>query len=378
MKLLFVARNIPLPDYHENDIVLQLADRLGERGVQVSVLFPAEWLPFPRSWLRGAARAVGALGRDFALPGRRVRVLRYVRLPGLAFSYLCAYWFWPRVRDRGVAAVHAHYALPDGLMGLRLARQRACPLIVSVRAGDLRKMEQLPAWAPVRWLFDRVLQRADLLFSPSASVVAALRARGLPASQLPHGVSGARRRVAEQGAAVRVLVAATLLPGKRVDWVVRALAAYRGDRELELLVLGDGECLDALQRQAAEADLQATFAGRVDREAVFEQMERADIFALPSASETFGLVYLEAALRECAVVAIKGTGVDGSFCPRREMAFADDNYRDFEALLHRLVEREDERRALAGRASQRVARDYLWDGVVDGYLDKLGEARKAC
>ena len=40
-------------------------------------------------------------------------------------------------------------------------------------------------------------------------------------------------------------------------------------------------------------------------------MKKSDVFVMPSAPETFGLVYLEAMASGCIVVGAKGWGIDG-------------------------------------------------------------------
>ena len=103
---------------------------------------------------------------------------------------------------------------------------------------------------------------------------------------------------AAPGRPVRVLSVTRLHPGepKGIDLMLRAIAALP---EVAYTVVGTGEALPMLQRLAGELGVAARvrFTGALsdaDRDA---ELQRCDIFALPSRGEGFGIVYLEAMVR---------------------------------------------------------------------------------
>ena len=77
-----------------------------------------------------------------------------------------------------------------------------------------------------------------------------------------------------------------------------ALLAGKGLRP-QLAVVGEGPLRDSLAARAAEAGLgaQVHFLGRQPHERVLALMKRAQLFAMPSCDEAFGLVYTEAMCR---------------------------------------------------------------------------------
>ncbi len=85
---------------------------------------------------------------------------------------------------------------------------------------------------------------------------------------------------------------------KGFDLLLRAFAAAaeRTERQLTLTVCGDGVERSALEALAEELGIRekVTFAGNVSREEVASTLRRNQIFVLPSRTETFGVVYVEA------------------------------------------------------------------------------------
>ncbi len=84
---------------------------------------------------------------------------------------------------------------------------------------------------------------------------------------------------------------------KHVDQLIRALAMLRDrGRPANLTHVGDGALrgeLEALARDLS-LDQQVRFAGRVTDQELARLFAEADVFALPSSKEGFGIVYLEA------------------------------------------------------------------------------------
>ncbi len=121
----------------------------------------------------------------------------------------------------------------------------------------------------------------------------------------------------------------------------------------------------ALEQQAGNAD-NIIFYGQQPHKKVGELLHESDIFALPSARETFGLVYLEAAAKMNAVIAVKDTGVWGVFKENEEMLFAND-YPSFEKKLHFLIDHDKTRIALAEKAYERTKNHYTWNHITANY-----------
>jgi glycosyltransferase involved in cell wall biosynthesis len=193
----------------------------------------------------------------------------------------------PRLWRRPPDVLVMEGGLVGGWVGRLLRRLRRIPF-VDVAHGNSPRWEG----AFARQRPDRVVA-----FTPAAAAMIAERAPRARIVTIPHGVDLARFRPDVPAATCNlprpVLLAAGAVDGhKRLHLTVEALARLgRGS----LIVLGDGEGaaeLDALagarlgagrylRRQVPRAEMPAWYAV-------------ADLFTLPSLTESFGLVYLEA------------------------------------------------------------------------------------
>jgi N-acetyl-alpha-D-glucosaminyl L-malate synthase BshA len=108
----------------------------------------------------------------------------------------------------------------------------------------------------------------------------------------------------------RVLVhVSNFRPVKRLRDVVRVFAGVRKVLKAKLILVGDGPESDAAQREVADLGVKrdVRFFGRVDD--IADLLRGADLFLLPSETESFGLAALEAMACGVPVVASDAGGI---------------------------------------------------------------------
>lgn len=105
-----------------------------------------------------------------------------------------------------------------------------------------------------------------------------------------------------EGKSLTVLTCANFKKRKNID---KLILACKG--EFNLTVIGDGK----IRKNLEKLDKNATFTGWLPPEEVQKQMQKCDVFVLPSVGETFGMVYLEAMSQGCITVCTKNDGIDG-------------------------------------------------------------------
>lgn len=116
----------------------------------------------------------------------------------------------------------------------------------------------------------------------------------------------------------RVISVSNLVKLKGVDQNLRALSALqkrRSDLDFEYVVIGDGPEMPSLLELARKLEMEprVKFLGRLAYEQTMLEIEKADIFSLPSWGEAFGIVYLEAMARCKPVVGCLNNGAADIF-----------------------------------------------------------------
>ena len=111
----------------------------------------------------------------------------------------------------------------------------------------------------------------------------------------------------------RFVTVGRMIKRKNFDITIRAFDRVNVRQDCRFQFIGYGSEQENLQALAGTLDSAEaiTFAGKIPREAVLDQMAAADVFVFVPHNETFGMVYVEAMSRGCLVVAATGTGADG-------------------------------------------------------------------
>ena len=222
-----------------------------------------------------------------------------------------------RSRDgRSYDVIHSHYWL-SGIVGQWARKAWGCPHLTTFHTlAAVKNLVRGPDYEPgVRLAAEHKLAAAC-----ERIVVASTRERdnlvrhcGADPSRIavvPCGVDLDRFRPMDRAAARDrigvgreenlILYVGRLAPEKSLDRLIHAVATLRHVRELRLIVVGgDGEG-DVARRRMIELSRSLDIGGRVTFRGRVEQLElplfynAADLLALPSAYESFGMVALEA------------------------------------------------------------------------------------
>ena len=150
-----------------------------------------------------------------------------------------------------------------------------------------------------------------------------------------------------------------VVPIKRVDVLLRALALARDAGPLRLLVVGDGEIrprLQELSRELGIADRVRFLGYRRDLTTI---ASAADIAVLTSANEGTPVSLIEAAAAGCPAVATRVGGVPEVVTPDTGLLVPPDDPEAAAAALRRLGSDGDLRARLGEAARERALRRYL-------------------
>ena len=132
---------------------------------------------------------------------------------------------------------------------------------------------------------------------------------------------------------------------------------------LLFVMIGDGPLREKLEGAVEEAGLSGNFyfTGEVSREKVLGYLEQADIFALPSSNEAFGISILEAMSKEVPVVAMNNSGVS-DIVRNGVNGYLADSLAEFSYYLEDLIEKPALRTSFA-REALRGLSNYDWNRI---------------
>jgi glycogen(starch) synthase len=275
------------------------------------------------------------------------------------------------VRDLRPHLLHAAFTGP-GIWAL--PKPQVAPLILSFHG-----VEQIDFAAP-GGLFARTLDRAAWITACSRAalegVLGAAPQIGDRASVVPYGLEPPAGGEPPQPPAgpPMVLCARRMVREKGMDLAIEAFATLAStDHDARLVMAGDGPERPALESRVRELGIadRVTFTGWVAPPDMPALVAAATIVLIPSRSEGFGLVALEAALMARPVIAagVGGLreavddGVTGLLVPREDTGAMTDAIRRLltTPALARSLGQAGRRRALTMYSAERQAAD--WDAL---------------
>jgi glycosyltransferase involved in cell wall biosynthesis len=225
---------------------------------------------------------------------------------------------WPHGLERALRAADPDCVVVSeyGAASLRVLswcrRHRRAYLILTECTPAIDAM--LPGWQLA--LHRRLARHADGLIATSSAARVRLRAFGVPDERITVALQAADvkrfRVVAEPRTGpgpVRVICVGRLVPDKNFGTLIEAFGRLPGDAELE--IVGTGPLENELKRLAGERGIHASFRGHVPPEQMPELYASADVYALVSTYEPFGVAVREAAAIGLPIVCSRAAGAAG-------------------------------------------------------------------
>ena len=276
-----------------------------------------------------------------------------------------------------VSCIHATNLFSDGMTALELHRKYGIPYLVTVRNSDLNEfLRYLPhLW----WVHRAVIEGAAkvVFITPN------LRQR-----LLKHPTLFGMREEAERKSVVisnglnafwinniqsentasphHLLYAGNFTRNKNLPRLIRALESLRGeypDLHLDVAGAGGNGEKQALALMQHHADW-ITYHGKITDLDAMKSLYRANrIFAMPSKSETFGLVYVEALSQGLSVLWSQGEAIDGMFPETIGESVNPLNVNDIAAKLRKMMAQPESYKALPSDTFEA----FRWPAIAQQY-----------
>jgi glycosyltransferase involved in cell wall biosynthesis len=274
---------------------------------------------------------------------------------------------------------HYFFSMPTGLLTLVPTFEKPTPYIVSLRGSDVpgydpfnSKVERLHAM--LKPITRRIWKRAHKVIALSDALARTARhtAPEIDIQVIPNGIdteqfSPPERRSHKTN--TRLITVARLLERKGIHTILEACAKPTV-LPIELQIIGTGPYEGELRELVDNLGLadRVKFLGYVPNEELPRHYRRSDIFVLPSATESFGLVFAEAMSCGLPIVAsnvggIPETvrdGIDGLLCPPDDPVSLREN-------IIKLMSSAGTREDISHSQRQRILKYYPWENIAARY-----------
>jgi N-acetyl-alpha-D-glucosaminyl L-malate synthase BshA len=283
-------------------------------------------------------------------------------------------------RHHDLDVMHVHYAVPNAVSAIlakTILQPRVLPVVTTLHGTDITLVGNDPSFMETtRW----GIEQSDAVTSVSESLRKSTRdIFGLerPIEVVPNFIDPNRflrvagspgaRRWAKPGERMLVHIS-NFRPVKRVDDVVEVFNRLRRDFPVRLLMVGDGPERARVEQRCRQCGTcgEITFIGNLPL--VEEVLVGADLFLLPSESESFGLAALEALACEVPVIATRAGGLPEVVADGETgLLFPVGDVDAMAAGAARLLADEPLRRKMGLAARRRAVERFATDRVVAQY-----------
>lgn len=278
-----------------------------------------------------------------------------------------------------VSVCHATTMFSDGMVAWELKRKYGIPYAVAVRNSDinafLRYMPHL--W----WCHRAVLKDADKVFFITPSLKNRLLhhftlsgMRDIVSSKceiISNGINSywidnqkTKNKVDHQN---RIVYAGNFSKNKNVLRLIDAVLGLRAEfPDIHLDIVGDNGADEVRIHQiAAKYPDTLTCHGRITDPVKMQALYDAnDIFAMPSKSETFGLVYLEALSQGLPVLWSRGEAIDGMFDKKVGENVNPLSTNDIRDKIEKILKEYDKYETLSSEEFE----NFRWSNIAPRYI----------
>jgi N-acetyl-alpha-D-glucosaminyl L-malate synthase BshA len=283
------------------------------------------------------------------------------------------------VENYDLDVLHVHYAMPFAASAY-LARQLLLPrqlgVVTTLHGTDITVVGLEPAFFRVTQFSiqssDRVTAVSRFLKDRAEASFGITR----PIEVIYNFVDpdaftpGRRTRLRLAGPDTKVLMhASNFRPVKNIPAVIQVFGEVRRRLRAKLVMIGDGPEKANAEHLARELGVERDVLFLGNQDLMEEMLPLADVFLLPSSSESFGLVALEAMCAEVPVVTSNAGGLP-EVVEHGVTGFLHDpgHIAGFVSSVLRLLTNEPLRRTM-GRRGRRVARSrFSVDEMVERYV----------
>lgn len=276
----------------------------------------------------------------------------------------------------------AYTVMTDGSLAYRLKKKEGTHYSVFVRNTDINIFYRYFFW--LRPFFRRILINAEFINFPNPSYETRIRSmmgvkfvakieskirivpNGIDNFWHEHRILNPKQKINHP---VRLIFVGKIDENKNVDGLIRAIRILRNKGEYKLMLIGlvSQDKKEDLEKWREELKDKLIYAGEVaNNNLLLEYYRQADIFVMPSKTETFGLVYIEALTQGLPILYTKGEGVSGFF-DNKHVGLAIDNPEDEVEIAEKITKISDNYCIFAKDTITESIR-FNWREIINLYI----------
>ena len=256
------------------------------------------------------------------------------------------------VDPKTITHVHAHTLFSDGVLALKLKRDYGIPYTVTIRNTDINVSMRfmLHTWEVGK----SVIQNADKVICISPAHIKRVQQwRACPSNfsdkviNIPNGINSywlenisCDLNTHQQDQPWHLLYVGNFTSNKNIPRLMEAVLKLKENGyNLQLhLIGGNGNDTKQIEAIAMEHPEVFHLHGVIqNKDKIRAIMQQCHIFTMPSLTETFGLVYVEALSQGLPILYTKGEGVDGFFSPKYGVSCIPDRIDNISNAIKELV-----------------------------------------
>jgi len=382
MKVLVISHMYP-SSFNEiaGIFVHEQVKALVAKGVEIQVVSPIPWTPFPSSKWKKYSEVTKREIRE----GINIWHPRCLTFPRAWFFASSGQRMYLGIKDViskiykefQFDLIHAHVAFPDGYAGMKIAIKYKKPLIVTIHGQDFQQtifknnkckknIEKTINFSEKTIVVSKKLKKIGEKY---------LEVNKDKIIVVPNGINmrniytGKNKNIQEYNGRKVILSVSHLIKTKGIDLNLKAMDKLKQKYpDIIYLIIGKGKGKKNLEKLIKELNLKnmVIFIGEISHYKVMEYMASCDIFSLPSWDEAFGVVYVEAMAYGKPVIGCEGEGIDGIIVHGRNgMLVKPRNVDSIVEAIDYLLSHPEEANAMGERARELVLENYTWKKVAD-------------
>jgi len=399
MKVLVISHMYP-SNFNEISgiFVHEQVKALVAKGVEIQVVSPVPWTPFPINYLSSKWKKYNNTPERTVYGGISIWYPQYLTFPRAWFFASSGQRMYLGIKDVvskiykefQFDLIHAHVALPDGFAALKIKKIYYKPVIVNIHGQDLQ--QTLYKNSSCKTALFYVFKQADKIITVSNKLKRIAKENFGFAKKIITIGDGVqinklilkRNNISKIGNYNyrTILSVSNLILQKGIDYNLKSFAKLVDKyNNLRYLIIGDGPEMKRLKELSHNLGInkQVEFLGKLSHENVLVYMAKADIFSLPSWNEGFGVVYIEAMAQGKPIIGCQGEGIE-DFVENGKtgLLVKPKDVDNLAKALGFLLRNIDEAKIIGERAQKFVLENYTWEKnaekTIEIYREVLNNA----